>query len=448
MPKRRRYNHSRSSQPGKKSKSNDNSNAQTVDESINAVAAGLASDNSFVSSNLDAGNPHESEMKLLLDDIIALRDIVKQQQETITVLSAQFDFLVSFFDIPKDLASQGLANAMTPPGSSGIVRTDQNTITDWPALPVHDNTTRSRQPWPSITSTFRQTVAAVVQSEQRSVKYKAKNFIVSGLPVSDTVSDKDLITEICRRDIGIIPCVKKCRRLGELPTNQEKIQKLLVITDDQMQVNEIIANAKLLRRSADLLVRKQVYINADLTKAESRAAFERRQRRRDALRSGTWYPTSAHITGGHALHVPASRASSFDLDIEARSNIRSGDGRIAGGRSPSINPSSSAIPALSVQASAFVPRSASSSTSAVTGGVGDAILGAVPAPARTGLPETVFACGSTAAAAAAATAGLSTGLSRHDTDDITDNIVTGCADNEGAVAPTTSITPSGSCYNF
>ena len=128
-----------------------------------------------------------------------------------------------------------------------------------------------------------------------------------------------------------------------------------MITDDQTQASEIISNAKLLRRSADLIVRKQVFINADLTKAESMAAFKERQRRREALRSGrpTWYSTSADITGGHALHLPASRASSFDLVIEARANLQSGNRRIAGSQLSSINPSASTIPALSVQASTF-----------------------------------------------------------------------------------------------
>jgi len=50
---------------------------------------------------------------------------------------------------------------------------------------------------------------------------------------------------------------------------------------NQHYVGYLVKNAKMLRHSADPIVRNSVFINADLTKAEALTAYQRRCRRRE-----------------------------------------------------------------------------------------------------------------------------------------------------------------------
>ena len=374
MPKRRRCNNqnqSRSLQPGKKSKNTGSPSRQTIDETIDTVAFGSQSDTSLVCDSLDSldyTDTQGSRIEQLSTDITTLKetikqqqDTIKQQQDTIAAISTQLDFILSFLDIPKP---------KDPPqrvSSASINNSDQQadlisfSSTSWPPLTTTDNdhaanngdfNSRTKLPaWQSVTSHFRRTVAAVIHSEQRAAKSKANNFIISGLPISSTTSDKDRIVAICQRDLGVAPVIKYCRRLGT--PSATSVQKLLVVTDSQVQASEIISRAKLLRRSTELTVKKHVYINADLTKSESKVAFEERQRRREAIRAGTWYPTNTSRNNYYSSHGSATTASFFDFVNEAGS-FRSSDDRTV----PDVQPVANHLtcqPPTTTTLSAFAP---------------------------------------------------------------------------------------------
>ena len=72
--------------------------------------------------------------------------------------------------------------------------------------------------------------------------------------------------------------VKHCKRIGKVIP--EKSQSLLVTLESLDHANIIQSNAKILRKSVNDFVRDNVFINADLTKAEAAAAYEERCRRR------------------------------------------------------------------------------------------------------------------------------------------------------------------------
>jgi len=112
-------------------------------------------------------------------------------------------------------------------------------------------------------------------------KRRSNNIVISGLPVAPV--DRDGAESFLRAEFHEIASdlkVTVCRRLGR--KDNDRIQPLLVTCSNAADVQFILDNAKRLRRSNYCLVRYQIYINPDLTKAEAAAAFEIRQKRRAA----------------------------------------------------------------------------------------------------------------------------------------------------------------------
>ena len=107
---------------------------------------------------------------------------------------------------------------------------------------------------------------------------RARNIIASGVP--HTNDDFSYVTNLLAEefDLHYIPTVM-CRRIGR--QNDRRVQPLLVTLESIEDAAYIVANARLLRRSRDQLVRESVFISADLTPAEAKAAYELRCRRRE-----------------------------------------------------------------------------------------------------------------------------------------------------------------------
>jgi regulator of replication initiation timing len=144
-------------------------------------------------------------------------------------------------------------------------------------------------------------------------KQRANNIVISGMPPTqspdhETKAVVELLASEFDWDRELWPGVSvvRCRRLGQ--PQEGKCQPLLVTLDTQMQAEFYIKNARELRNSSQSEVRKNVFINPDLTQAEARAAYELRQRRKqrrqesDSKRQGshnnssrTFYPSGQHI---------------------------------------------------------------------------------------------------------------------------------------------------------
>jgi len=108
---------------------------------------------------------------------------------------------------------------------------------------------------------------------------RSKNIILSGMPYSRVSDDFTTATNMLAEefDLRYIPTVS-CRRLGRLIEGRRQL--LLVTMETRQDADYFIANAKYLRHSHDPEVRDHVYISADLTPAESKAAYDLRCRRR------------------------------------------------------------------------------------------------------------------------------------------------------------------------
>lgn len=106
---------------------------------------------------------------------------------------------------------------------------------------------------------------------------RARNIIVSGVPY--TSDDFSYVTNLIAEEFELhyIPTVM-CRRIGRM--NDNRVQPLLVTMESKEDAAYLVANARLLRRSRDTLVKDNVYISADLTPAEAKAAYEIRCIRR------------------------------------------------------------------------------------------------------------------------------------------------------------------------
>jgi len=114
---------------------------------------------------------------------------------------------------------------------------------------------------------------------------RTSNIVVSGLAANNSADDDArAVAELLRDEYGWDPNewpgvnIIKVRRLGK--TQENKLQPLLVTLDSQRQAQYYINNAKWLRASSNEDVRDNVFINADMTPSEAKAAYELRVQRR------------------------------------------------------------------------------------------------------------------------------------------------------------------------
>jgi len=87
------------------------------------------------------------------------------------------------------------------------------------------------------------------------------------------------VFELCASELGIEVEVIACKRLGRVQSERRR-PRLLVVCKSADCVADVLACAKLLRNSADPEIKRIVFINPNLTKAEARAAYELRCERR------------------------------------------------------------------------------------------------------------------------------------------------------------------------
>ena len=131
---------------------------------------------------------------------------------------------------------------------------------------------------PKLVKQFTDVVVSAVYRDLDDKERRASNIVVNGLP--DSSDDKSSITQLLIEEFHFTPTVNKCRRLGKdiIPG---KIRPLLVGLGSTAEASSIISRAKTLRHSAHSHVRQHVFINADVTKAEALAAYQKRCERRE-----------------------------------------------------------------------------------------------------------------------------------------------------------------------
>jgi len=212
---------------------------------------------------------------------------VGQLRNSVAELKAQVDFLLNALGwtlptamsvkSPASLSASGQSSSATSGGSS----TDQfahpsvNASTSAQYVDVvHHKTSPS-----NLQRTIRDAVVAAVYVDQKLKDDRAANLVVSGLLPVPQVNDQTIVTDLCRNELGINTDVVHCKRLGKV--TEGRVQPLLVVFRTADQADQIMADAKKLRRSSVDVIKDNVFINRHMTAAQSRAAYELRCQRRN-----------------------------------------------------------------------------------------------------------------------------------------------------------------------
>ena len=254
----------------------------------------------------------QSTVTSYIDEINSLKTQVKS-------LQTKLDYVLSFLGIVNDEPAQPDKHRTITDLSAtqpGIV----------PNVVVDNNQPQQRKSYtdavqkPSLSLPFRNAVISAVYADFEDKDRRAKNIVISGLPVSST-TDKVSVEILCQKEFSFIPRIIKCRRLGQ--SVQGRIQPILVTFHTTADAEFLISNAKSLRQSGDPTVKSSVYINPDLTKAEALAAYDRRCRRRRAIATQRNLSTESSTDGNQlqATHLDSSRSVSVSNDDEVIHSI-------------------------------------------------------------------------------------------------------------------------------
>jgi len=204
----------------------------------------------------------------LIHKVEELNREVTRQRSVISVLTQRLSFMMSMFGIDDGVLTNSDATADS---DSSVIDAKNGGPGD---VVQASNSAMSAK------DSFRGAVLSTVYVEQKQQESRAKNLVISGLPVGGPDDDKTVIERLCDKELNVQPSIRSCRRLGKRV--EGRVQPVLVSLNSAAEASSVISKAKMLRQSADPLVKSHVYINPDLTKAQSAAAYELRCQRRKA----------------------------------------------------------------------------------------------------------------------------------------------------------------------
>jgi hypothetical protein len=160
-------------------------------------------------------------------------------------------------------------------------------------------------------------------------RQRANNVIITGLPSTSDMTDKERFLHLCSAEFGLRPPVLSCRRLGKAGTGRS--QPLLVRLESGNDAKYCVEHAKDLRHSLEVFVRNSVFINADLTKAEANAAYQqrclRRIRRANRVEGRVDHPLPSGVVGQSSSLLSANAASFTSSVVKPSLTGRSPDAR-------------------------------------------------------------------------------------------------------------------------
>lgn len=262
-----------------------------------------------------------AEVHVLISDqkaeILQLREIVGKQQR-------QIDSLLSMLGItPTPTVAVASSSVPVGPSSSQPPR-------KVPAAASAHSYAATVGNAPALPAPLKQAVVVAVYRDLQEHDKRARNIVLSGMKAAaDDQQDSHLASDLLEAEFGFKPTIEKCRRLGK--KQPLRIQPLLLTLSTAKEASYYVTEAKRLRQSDNEHIRRSVYINRDVTKAEAQAAYisrcERRQRaadwqKRQAGASSTSQPmppppsSSPSILGGTAMDdLAPSGSSSSNLNV-------------------------------------------------------------------------------------------------------------------------------------
>lgn len=246
--------------------------------------------------NADVGSIDECLQ--LKQQVRNLSELIGKQANEILTLNLQMKSILNYIGIENisglnnfpTLSSQSASAAMDASLSLQISAASKNDSETTSVVQTNNSTTENINNdnyEPKMTSMMNngsnlcQTVVTAMYVEQKQKDRRANSFVVSGLPIEEDIDDEKKIKHICKNDIGIDieGNIASVKRIGK--PRPEKVQPVLVILKDKQYAQNIVHKARLLRHSHSDYVRQFVYINTNMTRAESSAAYLLRCQRRE-----------------------------------------------------------------------------------------------------------------------------------------------------------------------
>ena len=217
-----------------------------------------------------------------------LHDEIHNLQQTVAALSAKVSELVSLLPVNFPAAQQNSVIEAHPTSYAAVVTDSFCNNQPMSSRSNQDSNRTSVKP----RDLANQDAVTAMYVDLRRKQQRSNNIVISGLENSD--NDAAVVTKLLEEEFGcdteLWPgvSVARCQRLGKLQDN--KLQPLLVTLDSRDQAEYYVKNARYLRHSNNQEVKRSVYINADLTPSEAKAAYElrmERKRKRSDLRDQT-----------------------------------------------------------------------------------------------------------------------------------------------------------------
>ena len=124
-------------------------------------------------------------------------------------------------------------------------------------------------------------VTLIVHRTLRDTTRCGRNVVVSGLPDSNNPErDCHEFIRICADNLPFKPHVSDMNSSKRLGKEGSTARRLLIRLDSEQSVQELLRVAPMLRRSDDPFVANNIFINADLSPAAAKLAYEARKLRR------------------------------------------------------------------------------------------------------------------------------------------------------------------------
>lgn len=257
-----------------------------VSDSQTILSQSQSQSQDIIEEALDFAISQGSSNKCLRGDLDKLSKTVAELKETVRKQQITINELIVLIGSKPTYQSTVVPQGSSNEDSSGFLP-GPDTASTHVTKPSYADATASCMvldttlPKPTLTKTVRQAVLTAVHSELLTKHSRERNIIITGLRRSNSVSDKSLVCKLLFEEFGVDTGIVLCKRLGKSPTTSDgRPQPLRVVFSTASVARDVLTSAKYLRNSADMYVRENVFVNADLTRAEAEAAYHARCARR------------------------------------------------------------------------------------------------------------------------------------------------------------------------
>lgn len=284
----------------------------------------------FSSPSSHAATDHPSSVQVN-DEIQKLKLEVIAQKQTISMLMTKISFVLSFLGIDDLNSPNNVLSHADIDTIGGPVDADNELCSSIEPAVVPTATSQwsfqqatgkkaksySDAARSKLVDSMKSDLLSAVHAELDLKTKRSNNVVIQGLPSASgpSGSDIDHVKDFLNVEFGAADRplkVVSCRRLGRRKVTESAVvsasasagavgrtfQPLLVSLETSQQARYIIDNAKKLRNSICEYTRGHIYINSDMTAAESKAAYDLRCRRREKMAARASAVGAADAGGG------------------------------------------------------------------------------------------------------------------------------------------------------